>query len=458
MATPSRKDFSITASRWWLEILLVITIWYAASGLLAQTATVDWKFFLHQIILLLTIGSIIFFLHNVYPQGGGRQLIKLQLRTLALLVVSSLLLITFFSPFPWYYGSKELYSILVIFCLFLLFSVARADVWSLNNQQQVLILGVGETAREIAYEILTNCNGKYHLRAFVDVTLNPTMETMLGVDVIGFRDEELLEFVKQHRIKKIVIAATQRRNTVPIKGLLACKANGVEIWDTPNFYEGLAGKIPIKNLRPSWLIFSPGFRRSTVSKGLKRSVDIFFSCLGLLLTLPLFGTIALLIKLDSSGPVFFRQERVGEWGKNFTLFKFRSMTSNAEETTGPVWATENDQRVTRIGRLLRKIRLDELPQLINVLKGEMSFVGPRPERPHFVTQLSRSIPYYAQRLSVKPGITGWAAVKYRYSSSVEETVEKLAYDLYYIKNSSLWLDFVIILNTIWVILLGQGSR
>jgi exopolysaccharide biosynthesis polyprenyl glycosylphosphotransferase len=211
-------------------------------------------------------------------------------------------------------------------------------------------------------------------------------------------------------------------------------------------------------MRPSWLIFADGFVKTRLTRAVKRTIDLILAVAGLLLTLPLMGLIALAIRLDSRGPVLFRQERVGQGGRIFVLSKFRSMNADAEERSGPVWASAHDPRVTRIGRILRKTRLDELPQLIQILRGEMSFIGPRPERPEFVQLLQREVPFYMERLSVKPGLSGWAQVRCPYGASVEDALEKLQYDLYYVKNLSPFLDLLILFSTIQVVLFGRGAR
>jgi exopolysaccharide biosynthesis polyprenyl glycosylphosphotransferase len=224
------------------------------------------------------------------------------------------------------------------------------------------------------------------------------------------------------------------------------------------FYEQVCSKIMLENLRPSWIVFSQGFSISPPLCFCKRLADILLSVLGLILAAPLMIVVAMLIKIDSQGPVFYRQQRVGQNGKRFTLSKFRSMRDDAEAITGPIFADKDDLRITRVGRGLRTTRVDELPQLLNVLKGEMSFVGPRPERPFFVEQFAKEIPYYTQRLSVRPGLTGWAQVCYSYGATVEDAVEKLRLDLYYIKNLSLILDLFIIMKTLKIIVLGKGAR
>lgn len=270
--------------------------------------------------------------------------------------------------------------------------------------------------------------------------------------------EQLLAVVEREGIDKIVVALSDRRGKLPMETLLACKLRGVDVEEGTTFYEQVSGKVMLENLRPSWMIFSPGFSISPLLRLLKRLGDILFSSIGLVLAAPLMPVIAILIKIDSRGAVFFTQERVGQNGKHFILLKFRSMQADAEVATGPVYANQGDYRITRVGRLLRISRLDELPQLLNVLRGEMSLVGPRPERPYFTEQYAKEVPYYTQRLSVKPGITGWAQVNYPYGSTVEDAIEKLRLDLYYVKNMSLLLDLLIILKTVKIVLFGQGAR
>jgi len=233
---------------------------------------------------------------------------------------------------------------------------------------------------------------------------------------------------------------------------------GIDIIEDIGFYEGITGKILVDKLRPSWLIFSAGFEQARLQLAFKRVYELVTAAAVLIILLPVIVAVAVAVKLDSRGPVFFKQERVGQNGEIFTVYKFRSMREDAEEQTGPVWAAGDDDRVTRVGRFLRKTRLDEVPQLFNVVRGHMSFVGPRPERPFFVEQLSKEIPYYVKRHAVKPGITGWAQVRYSYGASVEDAKEKLQYDLYYVKNLSLLLDLEVIIDTFKVVVLGKGAR
>ncbi len=266
----------------------------------------------------------------------------------------------------------------------------------------------------------------------------------------------LLRLAHNFRADQLVISLAERRGAFPVEEMLCCKLAGIEVVDAPSFYERVSRKLLIENITPSWFIFSHGFRVTWMLRFLKRSLDITVSLAGLLCFLPLAPFIALAIKLDSSGPVLFRQIRVGEGDRLFMLMKFRTMRQDAESRTGAVWSQINDPRITRVGHFLRKTRLDEVPQLVNVLRGDMSFVGPRPERPEFVRTLKEIIPYYSERHYVKPGLTGWAQVCYPYGSSVEDAIEKLRYDLYYIKNISIFFDLYIAARTFIVIIFGRG--
>jgi sugar transferase (PEP-CTERM system associated) len=268
---------------------------------------------------------------------------------------------------------------------------------------------------------------------------------------------QILQICQNGGIDRIIVALDERRGKFPLEQLLFCRLKGIPVEDGISFTEQLAGKLSVENLYPSLLIFSNGFKRTALHKKIKRGLDIVGSLFGLILLSPLILLISVAIKLDNNGPVFYKQERVGEDGKIFRLIKFRSMRTDAE-SEGPVWAKPNDERMTRVGRIIRKLRFDEIPQMVNVLKGEMSFVGPRPERPFFVEMLKKEIPYYSQRHVIKPGITGWAQISYHYGSSKEDALEKLKYDLFYIKHMSLLFDLMIILETLKIVLLGKGAR
>jgi sugar transferase (PEP-CTERM system associated) len=331
-----------------------------------------------------------------------------------------------------------------------------ADRDSLNDN--VLILGTGPTAQLIAVEMLHRAPLGYRVVGFLGVHTAEVGRRLVNPSVVGTMGD-LLPLVSSRNVNLIVVALEDQRGQLPVEDLLSCRLAGVSIEDAPSFFERLTGKILVSDLRPSWLVFSPGFSKPRLLRGTKRVVETAAAALALVLCAPLLGLLALLVRLETPGPGFLRQGRVGMKGRLFTLYKLRTMGADAEAATGPVWAApDDDPRITRLGRILRKLRLDELPQLINVLKGEMSFVGPRPERPHFVENLRKVIPYYDERHTVRPGITGWAQVKFGYGSTIEDSECKLQFDLYYIKNMSLFLDLAIVLDTFKVMLIGRGAR
>jgi len=276
-----------------------------------------------------------------------------------------------------------------------------------------------------------------------------------GLRILG-EVHDIPTIVRTHHIDRVVVSLADARGTLPMDQLLEMKLDGVTFDHLASVYERYTGKIALENLRPSWLIFSQGFRTSRRVSAVKRVLDVCLSFGALLISLPIMIIVAIGVKASSAGPLFYHQIRVGERGKTFTLHKFRSMRADAESSTGAVWSRDGDDRVTPIGRFLRQMRLDELPQLWNVMRGDMSLIGPRPERPEFVQQLTQAIPYYGQRHVVKPGLTGWAQVRYAYGSSVEDAMEKLQYDLFYIKNMSLMMDAVILLSTVKTVLSRRG--
>lgn len=269
----------------------------------------------------------------------------------------------------------------------------------------------------------------------------------------------LVEVARANRVSQIVVAVGDRRGgSLPLNQLLDCKLAGVRVLDFSSYFEQVLGQVRLDSLRASWLIFGEGFRQGFIRTFVKRAFDVVASSFLLVLAAPVMALTALLIVMENGFPVLYRQERVGQGGRVFRVIKFRSMRTDAERDGKPRWASSNDDRVTRVGRVIRKLRIDELPQLLNVLKGDMSLVGPRPERPYFVGELSEKVPFYGARHSIKPGVTGWAQVRYPYGASVEDACQKLQYDLYYVKNHSLFLDLVIFFETIEVVLTGRGAQ
>ena len=271
-------------------------------------------------------------------------------------------------------------------------------------------------------------------------------------------EESLVSLAMRHKVEEIVVAPDDRRGGLPIAELLECRIRGIEVCDILAFFERESGRVHVGLMQPSWLIFSRGFRSDLVRLASKRLFDLLVSTGVLVVALPIALLTSLAIFLEDRGPILYRQMRVGRNGRPFPMLKFRSMSVNAEPNGEAVWAAQNDPRVTRVGALIRKLRIDELPQVLNVLVGQMSFVGPRPERPEFVKELAQAIPYYPERHSVKPGITGWAQVRYRYGSSEQDAQDKLEYDLYYVKHHSLAFDLMVLLQTVEVVLFRIGSR
>jgi len=289
--------------------------------------------------------------------------------------------------------------------------------------------------------------------------LEKAQETVVSPNRVLAKVGSIEDLVKRLGVREIIVAVRQQRGGVlPLRGLLECRLNGIQVTDLARFFERVHGRVPIESLKASWLIYGNGFRQNWLRRVVKRTFDVAVAMTLLIVFFPLMATVAMLIFLERRGPVIYRQERVGLRGESFVVLKFRSMRADAEGDGRPRWAEREDPRVTSLGRILRRSRIDELPQLFNVLNGEMSFVGPRPERPQFVTMLTDQVPFYAVRHSVKPGITGWAQVRFSYGATVEQSVKKLEYDLYYVKNNSLFLDLMILLETVRVVLLGEGAR
>ena len=300
--------------------------------------------------------------------------------------------------------------------------------------------------------------------------LNGLRREGLGIEVVGWTGNiegeltreavanHLVGLARDKRLHRVIVAMPDRRGTLPVEELLALRLAGVKVEEATSWLEKITGRIEVEQLYPSWLIFAEGFRFSILNRGLRRLLNVCAALFGLVLSMPLLPFIALAVKLGSGGPALYRQKRVGQGGKVFYCYKFRTMRKDAEADTGATWATDDDPRITRVGKFLRSSRLDEIPQLWCVLVGDMHFVGPRPQRPEFVEWLTREIPYYGVRHVVRPGITGWAQVQYKYGNTLEDAREKLQYDLFYIKNASVGLDLLILFQTIKIVLLGRGAK
>jgi sugar transferase (PEP-CTERM system associated) len=337
---------------------------------------------------------------------------------------------------------------------FFRFCFVKMRVFDLTRSR-VLILGTGESARQVCRWVHGHHSDEYAVVGFADEDESRLGQIISGGARIQLAYSSIAQF-SPGRVDSIIVALDEKRGKLPVRQLMEVRLLGIEIEEATTFFERVSGKISVETMLPSWLIYSEGFKTSTFRSFVKRIADLILSSILLLLTLPLMLFTALLVKFTSRGPILYRQERLGRTGTNFTLFKFRSMQEDAEQESGPTWARKGDPRVTPLGRLIRRIRIDELPQLLNIFKGHMSFVGPRPEREHFVRQLEKKIPYYRLRTTVRPGLTGWAQVEYGYGANDEDALEKLKYDLYYIKNNNMMLDLWIVLKTFKVVLTGRG--
>lgn len=360
----------------------------------------------------------------------------------------------------WYLGGGSVMTTSAVLAVLLL-GIVRTIFYAVMGKdafkRKVLVLGSGERARQLLDDLTTPFNRKgFSLAGFVPL---PGEQTIIPEDQLLRLPYSIYQHVRSHPVSEIVVAVDDRRKGLPMEDLLECKMEGIGIVDGVAFYERESRKVALEMITRGWLVFTDGFTVSSVSGLGKRALDILASTTLLVLALPLMALTALAIKIEEGfkAPIFYSQERVGLDGRVFKVHKFRSMRTDAEKN-GAVWAQKNDARVTRVGAFIRKVRIDEIPQVINVLNGTMAFVGPRPERPMFVEKLSESIPFYNERHRVKPGITGWAQLCFAYADSEEDNREKLRYDLYYIKNQSLLLDLLIIIQTVEVVLFKKGSR
>jgi sugar transferase (PEP-CTERM system associated) len=415
-----------------------------------------------QLVVYTLVILVAFTAMGLYQRHMREGMPGIILRVLVGMVLGSIGLIMIFYLFPQLYMGRGIFTLalgisLILICILRIIYYQMVDQSALKRR--VLVLGTGERAASIERSL----RRKSDYRGFEIIGYVQLIEGKESVDKSKtFRlDTSIVDFALKKDVDEIVVAMDERRRSFPIDDLLECKLQGIEILDLLNFFERETSKIKLDLLSPSWVIFSQGFRRGGLRTYIGRLFDLFASIIILLITWPfmLATTIAIVIECRSfQCPVLFRQTRVGLNGKEFEVLKFRSMVVEAEKDGKAQWATKNDSRVTRVGRFIRKTRIDELPQLFNVIRGDMSFVGPRPERPEFVKDLGMKLPYYDERHRVKPGITGWAQMNYPYGASDRDALEKLQFDLYYVKNNTLMLDLLILLQTVEVVIFGKGAR
>jgi len=401
-----------------------------------------------------------FYLFDLYDFLAMHDRRELVLRLIQALGLAWIALAFSFYAFPTLMLGRGISLIALPLALGLMISWRVMIHWFLGHPdfgERILIVGSGNLAVEMAREVLNRPDAGYRIVGFVGTEAELLGKSLINPRVIGLTDD-LDEIVKRENIDRIIVAMGERRGQLPTSKLLKLSLAGqVTIEEGASFYERITGRVSLNMLRPSWLIFTGRGRQAKLAEVTRTAVHWLVALIGVILSLPIVLLTAVLIKLESRGPVFYKQERVGKNGRTFVLSKFRSMRVDAEQD-GPVWASKRDSRTTRVGRIIRKVRVDEIPQFWNILKGEMSFVGPRPERPHFVAQLAEEIPFYEQRHLIAPGLTGWAQIKYPYGASIEDARQKLQYDLFYIKNHSLILDAIILFETVKIILFGRGAQ
>ena len=396
---------------------------------------------------------------GLYQRSQDWSLGESSLRAALAIALGVLLAHQIFSLLPVGFGNLEAIrsSAMLVIAALILRRVVMG-YWATKSRagSRVLVFGAGPAAQMVGSTLLA----ADPLATIVGYFPGPNekQSTVPPGDCLS-TEQSLTQTARRLGVDEIIVALTERRSgSMPLRELLDCKLAGVRVFDVTTYFERMLGQIRVDFVNAGWLIFGDGFNQGFYRTAIKRVFDILCSLVLIVLAAPLMLATALAIKLESQGPIFYRQERVGASNKTFKVSKFRSMRTDAEKDGKPRWAAAKDDRVTRVGNIIRLLRIDELPQLFNVLSGDMSLVGPRPERPFFVEQLTNEIPYYAVRHSIKPGVTGWAQVRYKYGSTIEDSQEKLQYDLYYVKNHSLFLDCVILFETVGVVLTGKGAR
>ncbi len=430
----------------------VLTIW-----LLGNRAVINQSFWFEVAFFPFFVVTGFFYL-NFYDKARYLQARELFVIWCRVMTVWFLLVVVFrhVVEAECFWSFRATYSSLisgVVVLLWRFFSRALFEIH--QKREKVLILGVGEMARNIAREVIDNHIPGFRISGFIGP------EKLLGTSIVNPKIigtyDQIDTIVQKEKISAIVMAEQDRRNLLPMDSLIDFRLSGGMVFEAADFMEMTIGRVPLESIKPAWFIFSTGFNRSFVYRIVKRFFEILFSTILLVITLPLNVIVALLIKLDSPGPVFYRQARVGKNGKLFNILKFRSMKKEAEADGKARWAKGGDSRTTRIGRIIRPLRIDEIPQLWTILFGKMSLVGPRPERPEFVKDLSEKIPFYDKRHTVTPGLTGWAQINYRYGSSFEDAKKKLEYDFYYIKHMSIFLDLFIVAKTARTVLIERSG-
>jgi sugar transferase (PEP-CTERM system associated) len=453
---PARAVF-LGASELVVVFLAFTAAVVARAGRDADLALAD-EHGLYKIALVAGVYLLCMYYLDLYDTKNLSNRHEILTRTLQVLGSGTIILGVIYYAYPDARLGRGTFLLGLLFALPFLVVWREAFLWliaSLHVVDKVVIIGQGSLALALCREFRTRPELGFDLVGFIDVSEEES--ALAGAPCIG-RLEELPQLISRHRVTQVIIAMAERRGKLPLAELLSLKSKGMVVQDGADLYESLTGKIQLESLRPGWLLFSPGFRASRGLLLYKRAVSFVLSLATLILSLPLFILAAIAIRLDSKGPIIFRQQRVGKNGKLFYLHKFRTMVDGADAGGRSRPAEDDDARCTRVGQWLRRTRLDELPQLYNILRGDMDYVGPRPFVPDQEEECGRKIPFYEQRWTIKPGATGWAQINYGYCASLEDNLQKTAYDLYYLKHMSIGLDLFIIFQTVKVLLLGRGGR
>jgi len=442
-------------------LVIVAAVYFAAYLRLGERQWDLLQFELPKALLIAGVTQLCLYFADLYDLRVISDRRELFLQATQALGATSLILAFVYFWYPDLIIGRGVFTIAAVLVVTLVFGWRIAFEWTTRRVgpvERLLLVGTSDGAVRLARELYDRRRDLgVEIVGFIDPDPARIGAPVINPGVIG-TVEDIPAIVRARAVDQVVVSLADARGKLPMDKLLEMKIDGVRFAHLATIYEKYTGKIAVENLRPSWLIFSDGFRKGRVHDLVKRALDIAFAATGLLLALPIMLLVAIAVRLSSRGPAMYHQERVGQYGRVFVLHKFRSMRVDAEKDTGAVWARSNDDRVTRVGGFLRRARLDELPQLWNVLRGDMSLVGPRPERPEFVSSLTRQIPYYGQRHSVRPGITGWAQVRYAYGATVEDALEKLQHDLFYIKNRTLSLDLFIVAKTVKTVLMRKGGQ
>jgi sugar transferase (PEP-CTERM system associated) len=440
--------------------LIVGAVFLAAYIRLSERQFADFENDIPKMLIIAGVVQLWLYFGDLYDYRVLKDRQELFVRSLRALGATSLTLAALYYWFPELMIGRGVFMLSAFLVITLVVGWRVAYEWAsrrVGPRERLLLVGTGEAAVRLARELFERKELGVEIAGFIDPDPAMVGTPVINPGVIG-TVEDIPSIVRARRVDQVVVSLSDARGKLPMDKLLEMKLEGVTFSHLASVYENYTGKIAVENLRPSWLIFQEGFKKSRSQDAAKRAFDICLSAIGLLLAWPLMLLTALAIKITSPGPVLYHQQRVGLRNRVFTIHKFRSMRVDAERETGAVWAGASDSRVTPIGGFLRRTRLDELPQIWNVLRGDMSIVGPRPERPEFVSSLERDIPFYGQRHTVRPGLTGWAQVRYTYGATVEDALEKLQYDLFYIKHMSVALDLFIVAKTVKTVLMRRGAH